>query len=264
MLDHEPQGPAVVTEPSQTATGASASATLPIALHGVGLVINNTALLHDVDLRIAPGGVTAVLGANGAGKSLLLRVLHGLIAPTSGTIAWAGGRGAASARRAQAMVFQHPVLLRRSVAANIDFVLGGRGTRGAEACAWRDRALERVGLGGRQRDPARRLSGGEQQRLALARALVCEPELILLDEATAHLDPASATMIEEIVADIARAGTTVVFVTHDCAQARRLADDVVFLEAGKVCERTRAAGFFEQPSHPSARAFLDGRHTPRR
>lgn len=207
------------------------------------------------DLRLDPGSLTVIMGPNGAGKSLLLRLLHGLIAPDRGEVRWAGAPMSDALRRRQAMVFQKPVLLRRSVAANMDFALR---RRGPDTAARRTALLERVGLAGRERSPARRLSGGEAQRLALARALATEPEVLFLDEPTASLDPASARMIEEILRDAQARGTKVVCVTHDVAQARRLADDVVFLARGRVVE-TGPATRLAAPQSRSLRDYLDGR-----
>jgi tungstate transport system ATP-binding protein len=154
------------------------------------------------------------------------------------------------------MVFQRAVLLRRSVAANIDFVLRLKGTATSER---RDEILEHVGLLDHARQPARLLSGGEQQRLALARALALEPEVLFLDEPTASLDPASVQMIEQIVSAAHRRGTKIIFVTHDLGQAKRLADEVVFLHRGRLSEHTPARRFLTNPSSEAARAYLDGR-----
>lgn len=227
---------------------------LPLAARGVGLILRGKRVLDGVDLTLSPGGCTVLMGPNGAGKSLLLQVLHGLIDPTEGRVTW-NGIAAPAATRRQAMVFQAPVLLRRSVAANVDFVLRARGGDPA----LRDALLDRVGLTHKARDPARRLSGGEQQRLALARALATTPEVLLLDEPTASLDPASVLMIERIVAEARETGTRILFVTHDTAQARRLADDVAFLHAGRIVEHGPAAPFFDAPQSSAARAYLDGR-----
>lgn len=209
-------------------------------------------LLDGVDLTIGrPGVASVILGPNGAGKSVLLRVLNGLIAPDAGEARQSGGPIDAAARRRMALVFQKPVLLRRSVLANLRFV-----QKSPQACA---DLLTRVGLADKAHQPARRLSGGEQQRLALARALANRPEILLLDEPTASLDPASALMIERVIAEERARGAAIILVTHDIAQARRLADDVVFLHRGRVLERAPAADFFAAPTTEPARAYLAGR-----
>jgi tungstate transport system ATP-binding protein len=213
--------------------------------------------IDGIDLDLAPHSLTAIMGPNGAGKSLLLRLLHGLIEPTAGQVIWGGQPLHAGWRRRQAMVFQRPVLLRRSVSANIRFVLNLRGMDSS-----RERVLavlEEVGLSDRADQPARLLSGGEQQRLALARALALEPQVLFLDEPTANLDPFSMAAIESIVTRSHDRGTKIVLVTHDIGQARRLADDVIFLNRGRLVEHSPADPFFENPDSPQAREYLAGR-----
>ena len=216
-------------------------------------------LIDDLSLRIQPGRRLVVMGANGAGKSLTLRLLHGLIAPAAGTVLWRGRALDRAARHAQAMVFQRPVLLRRSVRGNLRFALAARGVRGAEAKARVEEALARARLTPLADRPARLLSGGEQQRLALARALACRPRLLFLDEPTASLDPASTAEVEALIQAAHGDGVTVVMVTHDTGQARRLADDVAFLHAGQVAETGPAAQVLHTPQSPAAQAWLDGR-----
>jgi len=224
---------------------------------GLTFEAGGQALVDDVDLALAPDSLTVIMGPNGAGKSLLVRLLHGLIPPSAGEILWAGQPLSAEIRKRQAMVFQRPVLLRRSAAANIDFVLG---LRGRADKARRREILKMVGLADHERQPARLLSGGEQQRLALGRALATEPQVLFLDESTTSLDPASVLMIEQIVTKArAERGVKVVFITHDLGQARRLADDVVFMHRGKLMEHTRAEQFFAQPRSGLARDFIAGR-----
>ncbi len=213
-------------------------------------------LIDGVDLALDRSALTVIMGPNGAGKSLLLRLLHGLITPSGGQVRWRGAPMSEASRREQAMVFQRAVLLRRSVAANIDFALK---LRGAADPARRDALLAHVGLLDMAARPARRLSGGEQQRLALARALATRPAALFLDEPTASLDPASTERIEALVADAKRAGVKIVFVTHDLGQARRLADEIVFLHRGRIAERAAASRFFAAPTTDAARAYLDGR-----
>jgi len=229
---------------------------LPGEARGLVLEIGGRRLVDGVDLTLLPGAITVLMGPNGAGKSLLLRLLHGMIEPTAGTVRWAGQAPGEAVRRRQAMVFQRPVLLRRSVAANIDFALKLRGGGTSEA---RRAALDHVGLAALADRPARLLSGGEQQRLALARALALKPEVLFLDEPTASLDPASVLLIETIVREAHAAGTKVVFVTHDVGQARRLADEVVFIHRGRVREQTGAGQFFDRPASREAQDYLAGR-----
>ncbi|MBK0399199.1 ATP-binding cassette domain-containing protein [Limibaculum sp. M0105] len=231
---------------------------LPLLAEGLVFQAGGRRLIDIERLRIAAGGTTIVLGPNGAGKSLLLRLLHGLIAPDAGRLAWAGRPADAATRKLQAMVFQRPVLLRRSVAANIDYALKAHGEPRAERAARVAQALEHGGLAGMARQPARTLSGGEQQRLALVRALAVEPAVLFLDEPTASLDPAATAAIERLVSEAARNGTKIIMVTHDIGQARRLGDEVVFLHRGRVVEHSDATAFFQDPGSREARAFIAG------
>ena len=228
---------------------------LPIAASRVDVVRGDTQVLTGVDIVIERGMRTFILGENGAGKSTLLRVLHGLIEPTRGTVTW-GGETSRPTR--QAMVFQRPVLLRRSAAANIRHALKLAGVRGASSDRCIEHALTRVGLASLANRGARVLSGGEQQRLALARAWALAPDVLFLDEPTASLDPPSARAVEAIIDDIHAVGTTIVMTTHHLAQAKRLADSVVLLHAGRVAEHTAAPQFFIEPRSAYGRAFLEG------
>ncbi|WP_172294705.1 ATP-binding cassette domain-containing protein [Pseudoruegeria sp. HB172150] len=216
-------------------------------------------LIDNVDATILPGRRTVVMGANGAGKSLLLRLLHGLIRPSSGDILWQGHSATRAAFDAQAMVFQRPVMLRRSVLANLRFALTVKGLRGADRAAREQEAMERARLTELASRPARVLSGGEQQRLAVARALACKPDLLLLDEPTASLDPASTHAIEEMVADAHASGVTIVLITHDVGQARRMGDDVIFMDRGSVTETGPVARVLDTPQSSAAQAWLEGR-----
>ena len=236
-----------------TRTAVAPPPILPLRVRGLVLRSGGATVIDGIDLDLGPRGCTVVMGPNGAGKSLLLRLLHGVIAPTAGSVLW-GGQPAGTVTRRQALVFQTPVLLRRSVRANLDFVLRARGLDRTRA----DDLLDHVGLAAKADQPARRLSGGEAQRLALARALATEPEILLLDEPTASLDPASVLAIERIVSDARDRGVRVVLVTHDAGQARRLADDVVFLHRGQVAEHAPAPAFFDRPRSAAARSYLDG------
>jgi tungstate transport system ATP-binding protein len=227
----------------------------PIVARRASVVRRGVRVLDRIDLTIAPRSRTFVLGPNGSGKSTLLRLLHGLIGPDEGEVTW-GGETVRPLR--QAMVFQRAVLLRRSAAGNVRHALALAGMRGEEAEARTQSAIARVGLAALAHRAARVLSGGEQQRLALARASALEPDVLFLDEPTASLDPPSTRDVEDIVQAIHAGGTTIVMTTHRLAQAKRLADDVIFLDGGRVTECTPAAQFFAQPSSPEGRAFLDG------
>lgn len=225
-----------------------------MTMHDVVLRFGEATALDRLSLELGSEGCTVIMGPNGAGKSLLLKLMHGLIKPESGDILW-GGLPTTEVMSRQALVFQKPVLLRRSVAANIDFVLKARGKDAAQ----RDALLDHVGLLHKAAQPARLLSGGEAQRLALARALATDPEVLFLDEPTASLDPASVLVIEKIVAEARTRGVRIVFVTHDIGQARRMADDVVFLHRGRIVEHSPAINFFPEPTCMVARDFLKGR-----
>jgi tungstate transport system ATP-binding protein len=228
---------------------------LPLSLENVGFAVGGKPLLSDITLRIEAGRRLIVMGANGAGKSLFLRLCHGLIDPTDGRRLWASGEARAEA---QAMVFQRPVLLRRSVAANLDYPLALKGLARAARREAVARTLDRFGLTPLADRPARLLSGGEQQRLALARAWAMRPHILFLDEPSSALDPSATRIIEEMVERFSAEGITIVLTTHNLGQARRLGEDVAFLHRGRLIEHRSAADFFAGPEAPEARAFLAG------
>ena len=230
---------------------------LPLQACELSYVVGERTLINAVDLTLLPEVITVLMGPNGAGKSVLLLLLHGLRVPTRGQVLCAGQPLTTAHRLRQAMLFQQPVLLRRSVAANLDFVLKLRAPE--DRHAERNRLLGDVGLLDKARQPARRLSGGEQQRLALARVLAVSPRVLFLDEPTANLDPASTALIENVVRRVHQAGTKVVFVSHDAAQGQRLADEVIFMNHGEVLEQTAAVHFFDAPTTRSARDYLAGK-----
>ena len=230
------------------------SAILPLRLEDVSYEAGGRAIIERVSLALEAGPSTIILGANGAGKSVLMRLMHGLLAPTSGRVAWSGE----GARRRQAMVFQRPVMLRRSALANVTYALDVAGVVGAERERLAREALAEVGLGRLAQRPARVLSGGEQQRLALARAWALHPEVLFLDEPTANLDPGATREIETIIKAFDASGTKIVMSTHNLGQARRLGDEVLYLHEGRVVERAPIERFFAQPSAPEARAFIKG------
>jgi tungstate transport system ATP-binding protein len=246
---------------SQTAPAlgvASVGCLLPLELRNLSLETGGRRLIDRIDLKLQDRGITVVLGPNGAGKSLLLRLVHGLLEPTEGAIFWGNAPMDDEIRRRQAMVFQKPVLLRRTAAANITYALGLRGFARNERGPRALRALELAGLHRHAFTPARVLSGGEQQRLCLARALSLDPEVLLLDEPTASLDPSSTLAIERLLIGAKHSGIKVIVVTHDVGQARRLAQDIIFLHHGRLIEHQPARCFFKQPESESARAFMAG------
>jgi tungstate transport system ATP-binding protein len=213
-------------------------------------------VLEDVSFTIPKGGVTAIIGPNGSGKSLTLRLCHGLLIPSAGSVRWQAGSGNIVGTCRHAMVFQRPIMLRRSVRANLAHALAA--VRADNAMDRIDAALERFGLAGLAARPARLLSGGEQQRLAIARAWTLAPELLFLDEPCSQLDPGATRQIEHLVAALAAEGMTILMATHDLGQARRLSQRLMFLHKGRLIENTTTERFFTAPATKEARAFIAG------
>jgi tungstate transport system ATP-binding protein len=227
---------------------------LPLRLEGVSYAAGGRTLIERTSLTLEAGASTIVLGANGAGKSVLMRLMHGLLAPSSGRVAWQ----TEGPRRRQAMVFQRPVMLRRSALANVLYALDAAGVPAAQQLRLAREALEEVGLAHAAGRPARVLSGGEQQRLALARAWALHPEVLFLDEPTASLDPGATREIEAVIKAFDVSGTKIVMSTHSLGQARRLGDEIIFLHQGRVAERASVEAFFRQPASAEAAAFIKG------
>ena len=209
-------------------------------------------IIKPLTLDIHAGPSTIILGANGAGKSVLMRLMHGLLAPSAGRVAWSDSEP----RRKQAMVFQRPVMLRRSALENVIYALQVAGVRNCVPMAME--ALAEVGLAHVAHRPARVLSGGEQQRLALARAWALHPEVLFLDEPTANLDPSATREIETVIRAFDASGTKIIMSTHSLGQARRLGDEVLYLHQGRLVERAPVEDFFPRPSSPEAAAFIKG------
>ncbi|WP_212525502.1 ATP-binding cassette domain-containing protein [Actibacterium sp. MT2.3-13A] len=227
-----------------------------IVLEGVELRRGGRVIVGPVSLTLGAEGITMVMGPNGAGKTTLLRALHGLERLSSGQIRWAGNGNAL--RERQAFVFQTPVLMRRSALDSIAYPLRLRGVKRAEARERAAACAEQVGLRVNLKKEVSDLSGGEKQKMAMARALILEPALLFLDEPSANLDGRSTREIEEILNRIRAGGTRIVMSTHDIGQARRLADDVVFLHDGKLAEQGPSAAFFDAPQSSQAQAYLKG------
>lgn len=230
---------------------------LPLRLHELTLQVNGRRIIDRISVEITSDVSTVILGANGAGKSVLMRLIHGLLAPSGGRIEW-GSDDPRRLRPAQAMVFQQPVMLRRSALANVVYALAAAGVARAEREARALSALDSVRLRALAHRQARTLSVGEQQRVALARAWALRPEVLFLDEPTASLDPGAAREIERVIGAIAAAGTKVVMSTHNLGQAKRLGDEILFLHEGRLAERAPVDRFFTQPASSEAEAFIEG------
>ena len=228
---------------------------LPLVLDRVFFAANGRTIIERLSAEIVAGPRTIILGPNGAGKSVLLRLCHGLLTPSAGRVEW---RGTGNGRGRQAMVFQRPVMLRRSAVANIAYGLKLNGVSPRERELRARDVLEAVGLAGIADRPARVLSGGEQQRLALARAWALGPEVLFLDEPTANLDPGATRDIETLIGQIRAGGTKIVMTTHNLGQARRLGDEILFLNQGRLIERASVDQFFTRPVSAEADAFIRG------
>ena len=230
---------------------------LPLALENVSYASNGQPIISKVSFSIDAEPSTVILGANGAGKSVLMRLMHGLLAPTAGRVAWSES-DAARIRRQQAMVFQRPVMLRRSALANVVYALQIANVPAPQREPRAIESLKEVGLLQLAHRPARVMSGGEQQRLALARAWALHPEVLFLDEPTASLDPSATREIESVIRAFDAAGTKIVMATHNLGQARRLGDEVIFIHQGRLVERSPVEAFFKSPSSAEAAAFIRG------
>ena len=229
-----------------------------IVVNGVKIARNGTALLDVPHLALNGPGPTLILGPNGAGKSLLLRCLHGLIVPDKGFVEQDGVPLNTDQKARQAMVFQQPILLRRSVSANLDFVLKRRGLHRSARKVRIAELLAEGGLEGKARQSARSLSGGEAQRLAILRALALDPDTLFLDEPTSALDPSATQMIERMILRASGRGVRIVMVTHDIGQARRLAADIVMMQGGHVVEHGDARQVLDAPKSVASRRYLAG------
>jgi len=230
---------------------------LPLRIENLSYRVGEQLLLSDITIDFEPGPISVIMGHNGAGKSLLLKLCHGLIAPSSGSVSW-NGLSPAKALHAQAMVFQRPVVLRRSVLANVEYPLKlkhiSRPDRQTRAMA----ALEKTGLSDIANRQAPLLSGGEQQKLAIARAWALSPQVLFLDEPTASLDPRSTAEVEGLIRTIHGSGTKIIMTSHQDAQVKRLADEVIFLHEGRIVETGPAQDVLAAPKSAEARAYLAG------
>ena len=227
----------------------------PIQFKDLSVILGQKIILDKINCKIKSNSITAVLGPNGAGKSIFLQTINGLFSVQSGRLTFNLMEINQEIRKQQAMVFQNPVLLRRTVIANLQFISN---LHNKESNRLLKKILSKVGLEGYEKKPARLLSGGEKQRLSMARALIINPNLLLLDEPTANLDPYSLNLIEDLVLEENSIGKTIIFTTHDMSQAKRLATDVIFLNKGKVLEQTISKTFFKSPKTLEAQKYING------
>lgn len=234
-----------------------------IAVKGLYRKVKEKTILKDVSLDVEKSDVLGIIGPSGAGKTSLLRVINMLDRPDAGYVLmngrdlWKGPR--LETQRSMAMVFQKPLPFSRSVYANIAYGLKLRKMGRAEIDAAVGDALKLLDMQGKEWQYARSLSGGEAQRLAFARAYVLKPQLLLLDEPTANLDPANASIMERAIRDVNRRyGTTVILVTHNMHQARRLANKTAFMMDGELVELKPTSGLFDRPEDSRTREFVKG------
>lgn len=230
---------------------------LPLKVEGLEYSINGLPLLGPINLEFRPGTKTLIIGPNGAGKSLLLRLCHGLLAPSKGAISWQGVESR-SFRQLQSFVFQHPIMLNRTAAENVEYPLKIRGIKSSDRHEQVYAALQSTGLTSLANRSAQQLSGGEKQKLALARSWVIKPEVLFLDEPTASLDPKSTQDVEQLINAIHKSGTKIIMTSHDFSQVRRLADEICFIHKGKVIEHASANEILDRPNEPTTQAYLNG------
>ncbi|MFL2814942.1 MAG: ATP-binding cassette domain-containing protein [Candidatus Puniceispirillales bacterium] len=227
---------------------------LPLEIKNLNYSIGSKEILYNLNIKIISDRITVIMGPNGAGKSIFLKILNGIIRPTSGKILWNEKVDESLVLNGQALVFQKPVLLRRSVKANLDFFDKLTNLNNYD----KNQLLKIVDLLDQKNQPARLLSLGEQQRLSLIRALLLRPRLIMLDEPTANLDPASTKIIEDIIISLKEFGIKIIFVTHNILQAKRLADEVIFFDKGKLIEHSNSKEFFLNSKSMKVNNYLNG------
>lgn len=226
----------------------------PLVVDDLDFLVGGEVLLSGLSFELGGEGCTAVLGPNGSGKTLLLRLCHGMLAPTFGSVRW-GDATPAEALSSQAMVFQLPAMLNRSVQANIDYALKLRRVPRSDRSRLVREAIELCGLTEVIGRNARVLSGGERQKLAIARAWVTRPRALLMDEPTSELDPLATREIEAMIQQLVAQGVRVILTTHDMNQVRHLADDVLFLEYGRLKAQLSIRDFLNYQGDDIVRGF---------
>lgn len=229
---------------------------LPMQIKDAVVTRKGKRLIGPVTHEVSGRGITIILGPNGSGKTTFLRLMHGVERVAKGGLKWS--QPIEIAEKCQSFVFQSPIMLRRSVEQNLMYPLDLFKTPKPEAKARAREWASRIGLLEKMDQHAPQLSGGEKQKLALARALIRRPEVLFLDEPCANLDGRATREIEEILLDTAASGTRILMATHDLGQSRRLATDVVFMLAGQIHEAAPAQKFFTAPQQIETEMFLDG------
>ena len=229
---------------------------LPLIMEDVSVKKHGNIIIGPISCKLEINGFTVVMGPNGSGKTSLLRLMHGLETPRQGTISW--NIAISEARNAQAFVFQNPTMLRRNVIDNIAYPLLLKGEEKSKARSKAELWADKVGISNVKHLNAQVLSGGEKQKLAIARALITEPQILFLDEPTANLDGQSIREIELILKTVFDVGTRIVMATHDLVQAKRLGTDVLFLYRGKLHEQSSMSTFLNTPHSKETAAFIAG------
>ncbi|MCR9213178.1 MAG: ATP-binding cassette domain-containing protein [Proteobacteria bacterium] len=232
------------------------SSILPLTLKDAVVRKGGVQIVGPVEFALEGGGCSVLIGPNGAGKTTLLRLMHGLEKARSGSVSWNGTQK--DVRLRQSFVFQTPVVMRRTVRENIAYPLLVRGRHKKEALVEADRWIDEVGLSASGHKEAHILSGGERQKLALARAMITDPDVLFLDEPTTNLDGASTQEIEALILRAKADGVRIIMATHDFGQSRRLGDEILFLYRGQIHERGQVEDFFDHPTTEEARTFIDG------
>ena len=230
---------------------------LPLLTKDITYKVNGTKLINGISLEVNTHGSTIILGHNGSGKSLLLKLLHGVIAPSSGQVTW-NNHTPTTKQHWRTFLLQTPTFFKQTALYNIEFVLRIAGIPTSEHKKRCQQALEICGLTNISHRNTHSLSGGELQKLSLARAWVLNPCVVLLDEPTVALDPPSVLGFENIIHRFKQSDTKVIMTTHDLAQAKRLADEIIFIDAGKVIEQSSAEKFFLGPQSTQAKNFISG------
>lgn len=229
---------------------------LPLSVENASVEKRSKRIIGPIDLQVSAQGFTIIMGPNGSGKTTLLRLLHGLENPRGGKLNW--NENVETAQLHQSFVFQTPIMLRRTAIENITYPLALRNIPKEETDKIAKKWISKINLESSSHINARFLSGGEKQKLAIARALSTKPQLLFLDEPTSNLDGTATKEIENLLEEAHATGTRIIMATHDIGQARRLADDVIFLYRGNIHEHQKAQKFFENPTTPQAKAFLNG------